>query len=53
MKNIVRQKTKNKCHFVIPTQANDGVSQGYAHYVSCCKATWTNTDAGTKQLPTN
>lgn len=30
MKNIAeRQETKNKWHFVIVTQANDGLSRGY------------------------
>lgn len=49
MKNIAeRQETKNKWYFVILTQANDGLSQGYVHYVSCCKASWRNTSAGTK-----
>lgn len=49
MKNIAeRQETKNKWHFVIVTQANDGLSWGYVHYVSHCKATWRYTCAWTK-----
>lgn len=49
MKNIAeRQETKNKWHFVIVTQANDGLSQAYAHNVSCCKPSWRNAGTGTK-----
>jgi len=55
MKNIAeRQKRKNKWHFVIVTQANNGLSRTCTHhYVSCCKPKWRNIGAGTKHFPTN
>lgn len=54
MTNIAeRQETKDKWHFVVLTKANDGLSQGYACFISCCKAGWRNTGVGTKYVPAN